>query len=207
VANVKWFEAYSFTGDQKPNEVEISEMSVYDLKDHPDFRFRPGTIVIRVANWHGMQYPAGQIMDNHPDGQVRVCWADGEISPCWPQDLFRLGDYDSDDGEIWDENENNSDDGIDDEDDEVNSDSSWETETEDEPNNEAADNCSERYEAIGKLIGRIQTSLVSTRELIIASSSITIASDSTVVTPVAKLGDFDERGLTKKLLQIYKDCQ
>ena len=30
--------------------MEVSEEPVYDLKDHPDFKYRPGTIVIRVGN-------------------------------------------------------------------------------------------------------------------------------------------------------------
>jgi ubiquitin-conjugating enzyme E2 O len=45
-------------------------------------------------------------------------------SSCWPQDLFRLGDYDSDEGEIWDDNGNGSDNECDDGGD---SDTSWET--------------------------------------------------------------------------------
>jgi len=36
---------------------------------------------------------------------------------CWPQDLYRIGDYDSDEGELWDN-------GLEDE---ANSDDSWET--------------------------------------------------------------------------------
>lgn len=208
---VKWFEAYSFVGEQKPKEVEETEMSVYDIKDHPDFRFRPGTIVIRVANMQDLQYPAGQILDNYPDGQVRVWWANDVITPCWPQDLFRLGDYDSDEGEIWDDAARQSDteEGGDEEegnDNGANSDSSWETETEEELNESDP---SQRYQTIGRLIEHIQKTLVCTREAIVASSSVSISDDNAagVASPIAKLGGFDERGLTKKLLLIYKDCQ
>lgn len=35
--------------------------------------------------------------------QVRVCWAEGHTSMCWPQDLYKVGDYDSDEGELWDD--------------------------------------------------------------------------------------------------------
>jgi len=67
---VRWFETYTSLGDQRPKQLEEEEMSVYDIKDHPDFRFRPGTIVFRIANLLPNQYPAGQILDNYPDGQV-----------------------------------------------------------------------------------------------------------------------------------------
>jgi hypothetical protein len=43
------------------------------------------------------------------------------ISPCWPQDLYRLGDYDSD-GEIWDDDGNDNENG-----EGGSSDDSWET--------------------------------------------------------------------------------
>ena len=48
--------------------------------------------------------------------KVRVWWVDGHISMCWPQDLYKVGEYDSEDGELWEE---------------TNSEASWETESED----------------------------------------------------------------------------
>lgn len=48
--------------------------------------------------------------------QVKVWWVDGHISMCWPQDLYKCGEYDSEDGELWEE---------------TNSEASWETESED----------------------------------------------------------------------------
>lgn len=153
------------------------------------------------------------------------------MTSCWPQDLFRLGEYDSDD-EIWDDNEADTDaegEGKDqkkeDEEDEgANSDSSWETDNEDDPTNDAEGEggAADRYQNIGQLIERIQKTLVNTREAIVASSSVSVTEEppapvtpeqksagptGTPGTPVAKLGNFDERGLTKKLLAIYKDCQ
>jgi len=193
VASVKWFEAYSFTGEQKPKELDECEMSVYDIKDHPDFRYRPGTIVIRVANMLPHQYSAGQILDCFPDGQVRVWWANTAVSSCWPQDLFRLGDYDSDEGEIWDDAGGHSDN--EEEEDDAASDSSWVTETEEE--NETDSN---RYLIIGRLMENIQKALVSTREAIITSTPVSIDS-------ATAAAQGDSRGITKKLLQIYKDCQ
>lgn len=45
---------------------------MYDLKDHPDFQYRPGTVVIRVANFEGedANCTAGQVLDNYPEGKV-----------------------------------------------------------------------------------------------------------------------------------------
>lgn len=47
--------------------------------------------------------------------QVSVWWVDGQKSVCYPQDLYKVGEYDSDDGELWDDTA---------------SDESWETESE-----------------------------------------------------------------------------
>jgi hypothetical protein len=54
--------------------LEENEVSVYDLKDHPDFQYRPGTVVIRVANFEGedANSTAGQVLDNYPEGMVRI---------------------------------------------------------------------------------------------------------------------------------------
>lgn len=57
----------------RPSLLEENEVSVYDLKDHPDFQYRPGTVVIRVANFEGedVNCTAGQVLDNYPEGRVR----------------------------------------------------------------------------------------------------------------------------------------
>jgi hypothetical protein len=87
----------TFFISHRPTYKGESEVSVYDLKDHPDFQFRPGTIVIRVANFIGEDTTctAGQVIDNYSEGQVKVWWVDGHVSKCWPQDLFEVGQYDS----------------------------------------------------------------------------------------------------------------
>jgi ubiquitin-conjugating enzyme E2 O len=97
IAKVKWFSTYTNVEEPVPLYKGESEVSVYDLKDHPDFQYRPGTIVIRVANFPSEQYTAtaGQVVDNFPEGRVKVWWVDGSISMCWPQDLFEVGQYDS----------------------------------------------------------------------------------------------------------------
>lgn len=76
----------------RPTFYNETEVSVYDLKDHPDFQYRPGTIVIRVANFTGADASctAGQVVDNYAEGRVKVWWVDGHYSMCWPQDLFEV---------------------------------------------------------------------------------------------------------------------
>lgn len=56
----------------RPGMLQKNEVSVYDLKDHPDFQYRPGTVVIRVANFEGedANCTAGQVLDNYPEGKV-----------------------------------------------------------------------------------------------------------------------------------------
>ncbi|XP_046607611.1 (E3-independent) E2 ubiquitin-conjugating enzyme UBE2O [Neodiprion virginianus] len=117
-AKVKWFRTYTSSQSPQPTMLQEREVSVYDLKDHPDFQYRPGTLVIRIANFEGEDAgcTAGQILDNYPEGRVKVWWADGHVSMCWPQDLYKVGEYDSDEGELWDD---------------VSSEASWETESED----------------------------------------------------------------------------
>jgi ubiquitin-conjugating enzyme E2 O len=96
IARVKWFSTYTNIEEPTPLYKGESEVSVYDLKDHPDFQYRPGTIVIRVANFPDDNCAtAGQVVDNYPEGRVRVWWVDGTITMCWPQDLFEVGQYDS----------------------------------------------------------------------------------------------------------------
>lgn len=96
IARVKWFSTYTNIEEPSPLYKGESEVSVYDLKDHPDFQYRPGTIVIRVANFPTDNCAtAGQVVDNYPEGRVKVWWVDGTITMCWPQDLFEVGQYDS----------------------------------------------------------------------------------------------------------------
>ncbi|XP_026317784.1 (E3-independent) E2 ubiquitin-conjugating enzyme UBE2O [Hyposmocoma kahamanoa] len=102
-AIVHWYRTYTSADEPVPQMLHESEVSVYDLKDHPDFQYRPGTVVIRVANFTGedSNCTAGQVIDNFPSGRVKVWWVDGHTSMCWPQDLYKVGEYDSEDGELW----------------------------------------------------------------------------------------------------------
>lgn len=153
-------------------------MSVYDLKDHPDFQYRPGTLVIRIANFEGEDAgcTAGQVLDNYPEGRVKVWWVDGHVSMCWPQDLYKVGEYDSDEGELWDD---------------VSSDASWETELED---CFLADNDgTEQTENIKpKLAAHIEKARIAMSRL----EEIFTQNPALQTTEVMR-----------KLLEVYKDCR
>ncbi|XP_058812642.1 (E3-independent) E2 ubiquitin-conjugating enzyme [Topomyia yanbarensis] len=109
-AKVKWFSTYTCLDEPQPTYNGESEVSVYDLKDHPDFQYRPGTIVIRVANFIGddSNCSAGQVIDNYPNGMVKVWWVDDHVSMCWPQDIFEVGQYDSENNFWGNDSDNNS---------------------------------------------------------------------------------------------------
>ncbi|CAB0012759.1 unnamed protein product [Nesidiocoris tenuis] len=70
-AAVKWFKTYASQDCPRPTLLMENEVSVYDLKDHPDFQYRPGIVVIRVANFQGEDEActAGQVLDNYPEGR------------------------------------------------------------------------------------------------------------------------------------------
>ncbi|KAH8268675.1 hypothetical protein KR026_011633, partial [Drosophila bipectinata] len=118
IAKVKWFNIYSKADNPVPTCRESEELSVYDLKDHSDYQYRPGTMVIRVSNFTGedINSTAGQVIDNFPDGRVRVWWAKGHITMCYPQDLFEINHtdqehdgYDTDQsGDSWETQSENS---------------------------------------------------------------------------------------------------
>ncbi|XP_018021263.1 uncharacterized protein LOC108677546, partial [Hyalella azteca] len=61
------------------------------------------------------------------ENEVNVWWVDGSSSVCFPQDLYKVGEYDSDEGELWDDDDGDSSLGSDDGDDK-----SWRTATDDE---------------------------------------------------------------------------
>ena len=47
---MKWFRTYTEGAAPQPIYCSTSDASVYDLKDHPDFKYRPGSIVIRYGS-------------------------------------------------------------------------------------------------------------------------------------------------------------
>jgi hypothetical protein len=64
-----------------------------------------------------------------------------------------------------------------------------------------------RYNSIGKLIEQIQSTLVGTRETIIATAPVSVSEDGQAVSNTNLSDTLDRRGITKKLLLIFKDCQ
>ncbi|KRF83602.1 (E3-independent) E2 ubiquitin-conjugating enzyme UBE2O isoform X2 [Drosophila virilis] len=108
IAKVKWFNIYGNMDNPVPSCKDVEELSVYDLKDHADYQYRPGTMVIRVSNFTGedLNSTAGQVIDNFPDGRVRVWWVNGHITMCYPQDLFEIHQSDTQDAYESDDSEN-----------------------------------------------------------------------------------------------------
>ncbi|KAL5284964.1 UBE2O family protein [Megaselia abdita] len=177
-ANVKWFTTYTAVDNPKPTYKGDTEESVYDLKDHPDFQYRPGTIVIRVANFVGddANCTAGQIIDNYKDGQVKVWWVDGHISMSWPQDLFEVAHID-DTQEFWGGN-NESDD-------------SWETESETSEPGEAPVE-EKPMKKISELISNLERARI----------GFTRLEEILCMNP-----NLQSRSVMRKLLQVYKVCR
>ncbi|CAB4054690.1 UBE2O [Lepeophtheirus salmonis] len=106
IAKIKWFHTYQIGSDPSPSYVGESEESVYDLRDHPDFNYRPGSVVIKVANFDNEESEGGlggEVIEVYPNGKVTVWWANKKTTECWPQDLYKVGEYDSDEGELWDD--------------------------------------------------------------------------------------------------------
>ena len=46
---------HQFSCDCRPEEIEAVELSVFDIKDHPDYKFRPGHTVIRIGGFEVSQ--------------------------------------------------------------------------------------------------------------------------------------------------------
>ncbi|XP_049818002.1 (E3-independent) E2 ubiquitin-conjugating enzyme UBE2O isoform X2 [Aethina tumida] len=86
---VKWFE-YSKEMNQ-PMDVSITEMSVYDLKKHPKFAFRPGSIVKAKPTQPDKM---GKVIDSCVEGYVKVMWLDHTLEDCWPQNIELIPDSD-----------------------------------------------------------------------------------------------------------------
>lgn len=177
VAKVKWFSTYSCMEEPRPSYKGESEVSVYNLKDHPDFQYRPGTIVIRVANFVGedKNCTAGQVIDNFCEGFVRVWWVDdGHISNCFPQDLFEVGQYDSENN-FWSNDDSDND--------------SWETEDE---TSELGGNLPPKEVSKPQLVANLERARVAMAKL----------EEIFIINPTLQ-----NQNVMKKLLLVYKKCR
>ncbi|KAJ8300817.1 hypothetical protein KUTeg_022336 [Tegillarca granosa] len=135
---VKWMKTVDISKGEKPDEsVEPEEVSVYDIKDHPDFKFRPGQTVIRVGEPENVtdDTPAvGQVQKLDPQGVIYVKWPGlPEPSRCYPQELYIVGEemseFDSSsDSSEWSTQEE-----------EELSDEEWETESEEDMDDDKSD--------------------------------------------------------------------
>ncbi|XP_049480150.1 (E3-independent) E2 ubiquitin-conjugating enzyme-like [Panthera uncia] len=106
---VKWFKLRP-SGDDVELIGEEEDVSVYDIADHPDFRFRTTDIVIRIGNTedgapHREDEPSvGQVARVDVSSKVEVVWADNSKTIILPQHLYNIeseieeSDYDSVEG-------------------------------------------------------------------------------------------------------------
>ncbi|NXI36184.1 UBE2O enzyme, partial [Galbula dea] len=105
---VKWFKLKA-SGDDVELIGEEEDVSVYDIADHPDFRFRTTDIVIRIGNSDGAtakedEPSVGQVARVDVSSKVEVVWADNSKTIILPQHLYNIeseieeSDYDSVDG-------------------------------------------------------------------------------------------------------------
>lgn len=89
-AHIQWFKVYP-ENPSLPNPIEKTYFSVYDLRDHPDFHFKSGCLIIHInpdTNQGIKTLTAGQVLSAGPNGRILVMWVNGEKTECWPQELF-----------------------------------------------------------------------------------------------------------------------
>jgi ubiquitin-conjugating enzyme E2 O len=95
IATVKWFKVPH--DSETAQFVAQQDVSVYDIKDHPDFSYRSGCCVVRIPKVESDNFQVssrvGQVMDLTLDGMLECVWADGRTSCVYPQELFVIGDY------------------------------------------------------------------------------------------------------------------
>ncbi|XP_048343884.1 (E3-independent) E2 ubiquitin-conjugating enzyme isoform X2 [Sphaerodactylus townsendi] len=92
---VKWFKLKP-SGDDVELIGEEEDVSVYDIADHPDFRFRTTDFVIRIGNAEDSasvnenEPSVGQVARVDFSSKVEVVWADNSRTIVLPQHLYNI---------------------------------------------------------------------------------------------------------------------
>ncbi|ENN81713.1 hypothetical protein YQE_01917, partial [Dendroctonus ponderosae] len=86
-ATVKWFQTSQ--AGKPPLFINSEELSVYDLKKHFKYIYRPGSIVKANPSVDGK---IGKVIDSCIDGYVIVEWQQGKLENCWPESIELLPD-------------------------------------------------------------------------------------------------------------------
>ncbi|CAG5128168.1 unnamed protein product, partial [Candidula unifasciata] len=97
---VHWMKTYEVGKATAPTIVASNcEVSVYDISDHPDYKFRPGQSIVRVGGFEHLPtepgtplQAVGQIFEMDANGHLVVKWADGSISQCYPQEVYIISE-------------------------------------------------------------------------------------------------------------------
>ncbi|CAH1793495.1 unnamed protein product [Owenia fusiformis] len=150
---IHWMTPYETGKGTRPTYVGHEEVSVYDIKDHEDYSYRPGTVVVRIASSEDANAQAcGQVYEIMTDGRLKIQWGDTTQSFCYPQELYTFGEEMSEFG---------SDDDYSDEDSDGTeaTDNSWETQDEAETSEEDTDNENDQTASGGELPNIPESSL------------------------------------------------
>ncbi|KAH0629524.1 hypothetical protein JD844_011637 [Phrynosoma platyrhinos] len=87
---VKWFKLKP-SGDDVELVGEEEDVSVYDIADHPDFRFRTTDFVIRIGNAEdGASVGVNEVARVDFSSKVEVVWADNSRTIVLPQHLYNI---------------------------------------------------------------------------------------------------------------------
>ncbi|ESP03798.1 hypothetical protein LOTGIDRAFT_156359 [Lottia gigantea] len=93
---IQWLRPYEVGKSKRPTVLsDVHEVSVYDIKDHPHYKFRPGYSAIRVGGFEDTEQKlsaVGQVYRLNPSGSIQIKWADGTLSDCFPQELYLVSD-------------------------------------------------------------------------------------------------------------------
>ncbi|CAD5115681.1 unnamed protein product [Dimorphilus gyrociliatus] len=137
---VRWFQTIS--DSQQPEVIKDEEVSVYELREHDTFTFRPGTVVVRSKKYTDSPSDndtysenVGQVLEMLTDGRMKITWYGNTESLVYPTEVIVKYDSDDDDDDDDDDGELDFDSESENSDDDCeklnNSNSSWETEEED----------------------------------------------------------------------------
>lgn len=99
-ATVNWFRIIF---PQEYSSLEKTEtVSVYDIKDHPDFQYRPGSIVMKIDKCNtdlnpGIESYVGQLIKFLPSGKLYCKWMNDTYEAVDPQTVIHISANDGDD--------------------------------------------------------------------------------------------------------------
>ncbi|XP_050394975.2 (E3-independent) E2 ubiquitin-conjugating enzyme UBE2O [Patella vulgata] len=201
--HIKWVKPYDVGKSKRPTVLtDVHEVSVYDIKDHPNYKFRPGHSVIRVGGFEDTEQKleaVGQVYRLNSEGFLNIKWSNGNISECCPQELYIVSD---DLSEFGDSDHSSSSDS-ESESGSSGSDASWETETEEEIDDEDVEKDeSEKEKRACKLTESAKEELI--MKISEAHHALTTQGEILTATTSAML---DLSHIYEIIIRFYKSCK